>query len=314
MTGQKSKLSKKLRTGKISNKNFVKASKNGISVLFFLSPTLVIFLTFIIFPVFFSFYLSFQHWNMFSAEQSYVGLENYIRMFGDSEFWEVLKNTLIYTIGTVPFNMVLSLLAAYVLNRKLIGKKIIRTAFFAPVIISPVAAAVIWRWMYDPNFGLINYVLSFFGIKGPNWLNDPNSAMFALILMAVWKTFGINMVLFSAGLQGIPESYYEAAEIDGAGRWSKFWKITIPLLSPTTFFIMVMSIIGSFQVFDIVYVLTSGGPLGSTKVLVFYLYEHAFKFFEMGYASAVAYVLFTILIILTLLQVKYMRTRVYDAV
>ena len=314
MTGQKSKLSKKLRTGKISNKNFVKASKNGISVLFFLSPTLVIFLTFIIFPVFFSFYLSFQHWNMFSAEQSYVGLENYIRMFGDSEFWEVLKNTLIYTIGTVPFNMVLSLLAAYVLNRKLIGKKIIRTAFFAPVIISPVAAAVIWRWMYDPNFGLINYVLSFFGIKGPNWLNDPNSAMFALILMAVWKTFGINMVLFSAGLQGIPESYYEAAEIDGAGRWSKFWKITIPLLSPTTFFIMVMSIIGSFQVFDIVYVLTSGGPLGSTKVLVFYLYEHSFKFFEMGYASAVAYVLFTILIILTLLQVKYMRTRVYDAV
>jgi len=276
MTGQKSKLSKKLRTGKISNKNFVKASKNGISVLFFLSPTLVIFLTFIIFPVFFSFYLSFQHWNMFSAEQSYVGLENYIRMFGDSEFWEVLKNTLIYTIGTVPFNMVLSLLAAYVLNRKLIGKKIIRTAFFAPVIISPVAAAVIWRWMYDPNFGLINYVLSFFGIKGPNWLNDPNSAMFALILMAVWKTFGINMVLFSAGLQGIPESYYEAAEIDGAGRWSKFWKITIPLLSPTTFFIMVMSIIGSFQVFDIVYVLTSGGPLGSTKVLVFYLYEHIF--------------------------------------
>ncbi len=314
MTGQKSSLSQKSGAKKISNKNRVKARKNGISALFFISPTLVIFLTFIIFPVFFSFYLSFHQWNMFSTEQSYVGLENYVRLFGESEFWEVLKNTLIYTIGTVPLNMALSLWVAYVLNRKIIGKKFLRTAFFAPVIISPVAAAVIWRWMYDPNFGLINYFLSFFGIKGPNWLNEPNSAMFALILMAVWKTFGINMVLFSAGLQGIPENYYEAADIDGAGRWSKFWRITIPLLSPTTFFIMVMSIIGSFQVFDIVYVLTSGGPLGSTKVLVFYLYEHAFKFFEMGYASAVAYVLFTILIILTLLQVKYMRSRVYDAI
>jgi multiple sugar transport system permease protein len=122
--------------------------------------------------MFFSFYLSFHQWNMFSTEQSYVGLENYVRVFGDSEFWDVLKNTLIYTIGTVPLNMVLSLLAAYVLNRKLIGKKFLRTAFFAPVIISPVAAAVIWRWMYDPNFGLINYFLSFFGINGPNWLNE----------------------------------------------------------------------------------------------------------------------------------------------
>ena len=261
-------------SGKKENsiKRNVKPRKNAISALFFLSPTLVIFLTFIIFPVFFSFYLSFHQWNMFSTEQSYVGLENYARMFGDAEFWEVLKNTLIYTIGTVPLNMVLSLIVAYVLNRKLIGKKFLRTAFFAPVIISPVAAAVIWRWMYDPNFGLINYFLSFFGIKGPNWLNEPNSAMFALILMAVWKTFGINMVLFSAGLQGIPESYYEAADIDDAGRWSKFWRITIPLLSPTTFFIMVMSIIGSFQVFDIVYVLTSGGPLGSKQMFGVFLW------------------------------------------
>ena len=134
--------------------------------------------------------------------------------------------------------------------------------------------------------------------------------MFALILMAVWKTMGTNMVLFSAGLQGIPETYYEAAEIDGAGAWTKFWRITVPLLSPTTFFIMVMSLISSFQAFDVVYVLTSGGPLGSTKVLVFYLYEHAFKFFEMGYASAIAYFLFITLIILTLLQIKFMKSRV----
>lgn len=251
---------------------------------------------------------------MFSSGQSFVGMQNYLRMFHDKEFWMVLKNTLIYTIGTVPLNMTLSLLVAQALNRKIIGKKFLRTAFFAPVIISPVAAAVIWRWIYDPNFGLINYGLDLVGIKGPNWINEPGSAMIALIIMGVWKTFGVNMVLYSAGLQGIPDSYYEAAEIDGAGYWSKFWKITLPLLSPTTFFIMVMSIIGSFQVFDIVYVLTAGGPLGSTKVLVFYLYEYAFKFFEMGYASAVAYVLFIILIVLTMIQVKYMRSKVYDAV
>ncbi|MGE5350855.1 MAG: carbohydrate ABC transporter permease [Acidobacteriota bacterium] len=283
---------------------------DATSALLFLSPTLVVFSTFILFPVIFSFYLSFQKWNMFSSETTFVGLDNYIRMFKSEEFWQVLKNTAIYTFGTIPLNMGFSLMVAYVLNKKIIGKKFLRTAFFAPVIISPVAAAVIWRWLYDPNFGLINWFIALFGISPINWLNDPTAAMFALIIMGVWKTFGYNMVLFSAGLQGIPETYYEAALIDGASGWTRFWKITIPLLSPTTFFIMVMSMIGSFQVFDIVYVLTSGGPLGSTKVLVFYVYEHAFKFFEMGYASAVSYVLFAILFIFTMLQMKYMKSKV----
>jgi ABC-type sugar transport system permease subunit len=204
-----------------------------------------------------------------------------------------------------------SLLVAYILHKKIFGKKLLRTLFFAPVIISPVAAAVIWRWLYDPNFGLINFFIGIFGINPINWLNDTLAAMAALIIMGVWKTFGINMVLFAAGLQAIPEHYYEAAEIDGAGQWAKFRNITLPLLAPTTFFIMVMSIISSFQVFDIVYVLTSGGPLGSTKVMVFFIYEHAFKFFEMGYASAVSYVLFAILFTLTLIQIKYMKNRAY---
>lgn len=303
---------KNLKTGgkvkKPGRKGYRKG--DGLSALLFLSPTLVVFTTFILFPVIFSFYLSFQKWNMFSSESTFVGLDNYIRMFQSEEFWQVLKNTAVYTFGTIPLNMGFSLLVAYALNKKIIGKKFLRTAFFAPVIISPVAAAVIWRWLYDPNFGLINWFIGLFGINPINWLNDPTAAMFALIIMGVWKTFGYNMVLFSAGLQGIPETYYEAALIDGASGWTRFWKITIPLLSPTTFFIMVMSMIGSFQVFDIVYVLTSGGPLGSTKVLVFYVYEHAFKFFEMGYASAVAYVLFAILFIFTMLQMKYMKSKV----
>lgn len=298
-----------------SNKNIAvnKKYKKGdfLSALLFLSPTLVIFTAFILFPVFFSFYLSFHSWNMFSGDTTFIGLENYSRMIQDAEFWQVLGNTAVYTFGTIPINMALSLWVAYLLNKKLKGKKFLRTAFFAPVIISPVAAAVIWRWMYDPNFGLVNYLISFLGIGSINWLNEPTAAMFALIIMGVWKTFGINMILFSAGLQGIPDNYYEAAELDGAGKWAKFYHITIPMLAPTTFFIMIMSMISSFQVFDIVYVLTSGGPMGSTKVLVFYVYEYAFKFFEMGYASAISYFLFAVLFILTMLQVKYMKSKVY---
>lgn len=300
------------KKGKAKSKNKMKKG-DGLSAVVFLTPTMIIFVTFILFPVIFSFYLSFHEWNMFSSEAAYVGIENYKRMLNSAEFWSVLKNTGIYTIGTVPLNMIVALSVAMALNKKIKGKKFLRTAFFAPVIISPVAAAVIWRWIYDPNYGLLNYGISFFGVDSINWLNDPTAAMFALIIMGVWKTFGINMVLFSAGLAGIPETYYEAADIDGAGKFSKFWNITLPMLAPTTFFIMIMSMISSFQVFDLVYVLTSGGPLGSTKVLVFYVYEYAFKFFEMGYASAVAYVLFVILIILTIAQVRYMKNRVHGA-
>ena len=281
------------------------------SALAFLSPTLAVLSAFVFFPVVFSFYLSFHSWNMFSASQSFVGLGNYSAIIQNQEFWSVLKNTTFYTIGTVPLNMAISLGIAFFLNKKLVGKKLLRTMFFAPVIMSSVAAAVIWRWVYEPSFGLLNYCLSWFGIPAVNWLNNPTSAMFALIAMGVWKSFGFNMVLFSAGLQGIPDHYYEAAQIDGAGRWRQFWNITIPLLSPTTFFVLVMSVIGSFQVFDTVYVLTSGGPLGSTKVLVFYLYEQAFKFFDMGYASAVAYLLFAVVFILTMLQMKYLRGSVH---
>lgn len=288
--------------------------KNGTwSALLFLSPTAIVAAVFLVFPLLFSFYLSFHTWNMFGTGAAYVGMANYAAIMRNPEFWSVLRNTTVYTLGTIPLNMSIALLAAVMLNRKIAGKRILRTALFAPVVMSPVAAAVIWRWVYEPNFGLLNYCLSLFGIPTVNWLNDPTAAMFALIVMGVWKSFGVNMVLFSAGLQGIPAHYYEAAEIDGAGLWRKFWSITLPLLSPTTFFVLVMSVIGSFQVFDTVYVLTSGGPLGSTKVLVFYLYEHAFKFFDMGYASAVAYVLFAIIFGLTLLQIRLLKRNIHYA-
>lgn len=287
--------------------------REWLSALLFLSPTLVVFSAFILFPLVFSFYLSFHEWNMFSGQREFIGLANYTQMFGDPEFWRVFRHTIVYTVGTVPVNMALALFVAFILNGQIRGKKFLRTAFFTPVIISSVAAAVIWRWIFDPNLGVLNHVLGLIGISPVNWMNDPSAAMTALIIVGVWKTFGINMILFAAGLSGIPDHYYEAAEIDGAGPWAKFWRITVPLLSPTTLFIMVLSIIGSFQVFDLVYVLTYGGPLGSTKVLVFYLYEHAFRFFNMGYASAVAYLLFFVLFILTMIQIRFFKDQVYDA-
>ncbi|MDX1429192.1 MAG: sugar ABC transporter permease [Rhodothermales bacterium] len=278
-----------------------------------MSPTLIVVAVFIVFPIAFSFYLSFHEWNMFSAERAFVGIDNYARLLADPEFWMVFKHTLVYTVGTVPVNMALALLVAVVLNKKIKGRKFLRAAFFTPVIVSTVAAAVIWRWIFDPNLGLLNYTLSAIGLPTVNWVNDPTAAMASLVIVGVWKTFGINMVLFAAGLSAIPVHYYEAAEIDGAGSLQKFWRITVPLLAPTTLFILVLSIIGSFQVFDLVYVLTYGGPLGSTKVLVFYLYEHAFKFFNMGFASAVAYLLFGVLFVLTLFQIRLFREHVYDA-
>lgn len=288
------------------------AARQWPTAVLFLSPTLVIVTTFVVFPILFSFYLSFQEWNMFTTERSFVGLDNYVRMFSDAEFWQVLGHTAVYTVGTVPLNMALALAIAFALNKKLRGKKILRAAFFTPVVISSVAAAVIWRWVFDPNLGLANYVLGLLGLPAVNWITEAGAAMVALIIVGVWKTFGINVVLYAAGLAGIPDHYYEAAQIDGAGGWLRFWKITLPLLSPTTLFILVLSVIGSFQVFDLVYVLTYGGPLGSTKVLVFYLYEHAFKFFEMGYASAVAYGLFAILFVLTMAQIRFFREQVYE--
>jgi multiple sugar transport system permease protein len=287
---------------------------DGRPALLFLSPTLIVFSVFVLFPVVFSFYLSFHEWNMFSGESAFVGLDNYLRMASDPEFWQVFGNTAVYTVATVPLNMAVALGVAAVLNKKIVGKKILRAAFFTPVIISTVAAAVIWRWVFDPNLGLANFALESLGLPAVNWMSDPTAAMVSLVIVGTWKTFGVNMILFSAGLAAIPERYYEAARIDGAGRMARFWHITLPLLSPTTLFVLVLSIIGSFQVFDLVYVLTYGGPLGSTKVLVFYLYEHAFRLFDMGYASAVAYVLFAVLFVLTLIQIRIFRRRGHEAV
>jgi len=286
--------------------------KDSFWALILLTPNLIGFLCFTIFPVIASFILSFTEYDILSPIK-WVGIKNYINLLNDHIFRQVFVNTCYYSIVYVPLSTILSLLLAVALNMKIKGIKIYRTIYFLPVISPMVAVAIVWQWLYNSEFGLINYLLSLFGIKGPDWLTNKYLAMPAIIITSVWKNLGFNMLIFLAGLQGISDSYYEAADIEGASGWVKFTKITIPLLSSTTFFVVVMGFIGSFQVFDAVYLMTGGGPGRSTSVLVHYIYQNAFQYFKMGYACAQAYILFFVIFIITLIQFIFQRKWViYD--
>lgn len=268
----------------------------------FLLPNIIGFLVFSSLPVLATLVISTLHWDLIRAP-TFVGLQNYQQLlFADPTFWTVLRNTTAFVAGTVPAGIVISLLLALAMNANIRGIAIFRALFFVPVISSSVAVAVMWQWLYNTDYGLINYGLSFLGIHAIPWLNSTAWAMPAVILMAIWKHLGYDMIIYLAGLQGIPTALYEAAAIDGAGRWGKFWFITIPLLTPTTFFILIISIINSFQVFDLAFILTRGGPGDATNTVVMYIYNQAFQFFQMGYAAAVAWVLFLIIMAITLVQ------------
>jgi len=273
-----------------------------------LLPNILGFLIFTLIPVVASFFLSFASWDLLMPLE-WVGLQNYMELFKDEIFIKVFWNTLYFSAISVPMGIVLSLFLAIALDQNIKWKKFYRAAYFLPVISSMVAVAVVWQWIYNPEYGALNYLLSLFGIKGPSWLTSTVWAMPAVILTSVWKGLGFNMLIFLAGLQSIPDSYYEAADIDGATWFHKFRFVTIPLLSPTTFFVTVMAFIGSFQVFDAVFLMTQGGPARSTSVIVHYLYENAFQYFRMGYASAMAYVLFFMVLVVTLVQFRYQKNR-----
>lgn len=275
----------------------------------FLTPNFICFFAFTLFPIIASFILSFTKWDILSSPE-FIGIQNYIDLFTDDPiFLQVLANTLIFTVLSVPTTVVLSLLVAVALNTRIRGRNIYRTCFFLPLISSSVIVAVLWKWLLVPDFGLVNYILSWFGIKGPNWLTDEFWALPAISFVSVWKNIGFNMLIYLAGLQGIPDTYYEAVEIDGGGKITQFFHITLPLLSSTTFFVFIMSIINSFQSFDIVKLMTDGGPGRSTSVLSHYLYENAFSFFKMGYASAISYILFGLVMIITLFQFAIQKRR-----
>jgi len=275
--------------------------KDGFWAFAMLLPNVIGFVLFLLAPVLATFAISFSDWNL-TDNFRFNGIDNYKELASDPVFHQVFGNTFYFTLVSVPFGIVLSLLLAVFLNQKLALIRFYRAAFFIPVISSMVAVSVIWQWIYNPEFGLLNYALSWFGIDGPAWLTSTKWAMPAVIITSIWKSLGFNMLIFLAGLQSISETYYEAADIDGARWYSKFLHITVPLLSPTTFFVTVMSVINSFQVFDMAYLMTQGGPARSTSVLVYYVFQNAFQYFRMGYASAMAYVLFFIVLIVTFVQ------------
>jgi multiple sugar transport system permease protein len=282
--------------------------KNWTAYLF-LSPWIIIFAIFTLYSVSFSFYLSFHEWNILEPDKPFVGLDNYIRLFQDERFYQALWNTILFTGIGVPLGLVAGLLVALLLNTKVNGQGLYRTLYYIPVITPLVVSAVIWKWIYQGDYGLLNYYLLRLGIIKEKllWLADPDLAMPALILMGVWGGVGGTMVLYLAGLQSIPEELYDAARVDGANGLQKLLYITVPLLAPTTFFILITSIIGSFQSFAHIYIMTGGGPLRRTTVIGYYLYEKGFRHFEMGYASAMAYVLFAIIFIFTLLQLRFTK-------
>lgn len=275
--------------------------KDSTWALLLLLPNILGFLAFTLIPVFASFVLSFTAWDLLSPIQ-WIGLDNYKELANDETFLKVFWNTIYFAGISVPAGIVISLFLAVALDQNIRFKKFYRAAFFLPVVSSMVAVAVVWQFIYNPEYGLMNYFLNMIGIRGPDWLTSTVWAMPAVIITSIWKNLGFNMLIYLAGLQGISEDYYEAADIDGARWHQKFLFITIPLLSPTTFFVTVMSFIGSFQVFDTVFLMTQGGPARSTSVIVHYLYENAFKYFSMGYASAMAYILFFMVLIITLIQ------------
>ena len=270
-------------------------------------PTAAFFLVFVVFPVAYSLWLSTQNWDGMSPDRRFIGLRNYERMLDQPLFWRSMAQTGVFIVGLVPARMALALGLALLLNQKIRGLAVYRTLYFMPVVTSTIAVSIVWIWIFDPTWGIANWILELLRLPTSQWLSDPNTALPSLIVMTIWKTVGFEMVIYLAGLQGIPTSLYEAAAIDGAGRWRQFWHITLPLLMPTTFFILVTAIINAAQIFDQVFVMTQGGPLRSTYVIIYYLYEEAFRFFRMGYAAAIAWIVFAIVLVLTLLQWRFLR-------
>jgi multiple sugar transport system permease protein len=282
--------------------------------IFFLAPSFVGFLMFYWLPILAGLLLSLFHWDLLTTP-AWAGLDNFTRLVRDPGMHQALLNTLYFTAVTVPGSMILALLVALALNQRLRGANWYRTAYFMPVVATLVASALVWKWMFLPVYGLINNILRLVGLPEPLWLASPEGTMPAIIMFSIWLRLGYNMVLFLAGLQAIPRDLYEAASVDGANAWSQFRHVTLPLLSPTTFLVLILSLISAFQVFDQVLVMTGqttpGGPRGAAITMVFYIYTNAFRLSQMGYASAVALVLFLIIFAVTLLQLRLQRRWVY---
>lgn len=269
----------------------------------FLLPAVLIIGGFVLYPVLSAVYISLTSWDGFSPEKKFIGLENYARLFQDPEFFNSLMVTVIYAAGVCVLSVLTGLLLALLLDAPIRGRSIYRSIYFLPVVTSSVAAAIVWKYMLDPS-GFVNSVLMKFNIHGPDWLQNRWLALIALILLTVWKNIGFNAILYLTALQALPKSVYEAAALDGATGWQKLWKITFPLLSPMTFFVVVQALVTSFQSFDLAYMLTGGGPRGGTEVLGMMMYRDAFKLGDFGYGTAIAFITLALVLGVTMVQWK----------
>jgi multiple sugar transport system permease protein len=285
------------------------AQRRNLNGYLCISPFILGFFLWFVIPALVAIYLVFHDWNLI-APPEFVGLKNIERLFRDTLFWQSLRVTIVYTLLSVPLGLIFSFLLALLINVKIRGIALFRTIYYLPSIVPAVANAVLWAWVLNTEFGLINSILRSVGFTKIRWLQDPAIALPALVLVSLWSVGG-PMIIFLAGLQGIPDIYYEAAEIDGAGRWTKLRHITIPLMSPIIFFNLVIGIIGTFQVFTVGFLITDGGPQNATLFFVLYIYRNAFEYLDMGYAATLSWVLFFIIMALTLVVFKYLGSRVY---
>jgi multiple sugar transport system permease protein len=280
----------------------------------FVAPALALIALFFVVPVLTGFALSFTDFDIYAIGDPsvvrIVGLRNYAQVMSDAEFWNALRNTLYFVFVGGPLSAGASLGAALLVHARLARfKAAYRVVFFMPVVTTLVAVSIVWRYLYHPKYGLIDAAIGLFGAKGPDWLGDPLWAMPAIVVLAVWKNFGYNMLIFVAGLQSIPEEQYEAARLDGADGWSQFRHITVPALGPTFLFVGIMTMLGNFQLFSEPYVMTQGGPLRSTVTVILFMYEQGFRWWRMGYASAIAFVLFAFMLAGTLVQLRLQREK-----
>jgi len=302
-TVKSSRLRSRLRLG----------NRGGLAGYFFVAPSLIFLLAFVIVPIFGALYYSLTDYDLMSAPK-FAGLKNYRNLLSDTRYPRSVTNTLYFAFGTVPTGVVTSLLLAVLINRRIRGIYTFRALFYMPVVSSFVSVALIWLWLYEPQFGLLNEVFESVGLPRLKWLRSAPTAMLAIILMSVWKNMGLNMVIYLAGLQGIPPHLYEAAEIDGAGRLSTFFRITLPMLAPTTFFVVIVYFIGALQLFVQVFIMTTGannetfgGPLDSTISVVILVYVNAFAYLKMGFAAAMSFVLFIVIAIITVINARLLK-------
>ena len=279
-----------------------RAKRDALTFAIFTFPNFLLLAVFVFWPIFYSFYLSFFRWDMISPTKRFIGFENYRVMFSDPVFWLVTKNTLILSVCVVVLKLFIALSLALVMNRDLKGRSFYQAIIFSPTFTTSVAVAMVWRWILEPDYGLLRVFLRPFGLRPINWIESTTHSLPAVIIVLIWVGIGYDMVIFLAGLKNIPTELYDAGLVDGVTPLQEFFYITFPLLSPTTFFLTITGFISALKAFDIITILTGGGPLNTSNVLVHFLYENAFRWFKTGYASTLALLLFVVIMAITLVQ------------